>query len=714
MPDYLSRAVYPSVSGATADFQVTFPYLLPEHVKPYLRAPNAEVDDAVVMEEGVDFEWTSSSVLHFLPGHLPPAGYELSVTRETPLALLENLTSPAVVSSAELNSANVQLLYLAQEAADKATDAAALLARTIRVPIDNALDQLPTTDRAGKFLAFTAGGQPSYSRGTGADAGLREDLAAEGGFASIGTRVDAMGAIPEGLERVLDRDPIAVESFGLASSGDRTLMWENALAASSLHGRPLVFSGTHDVQTLEIPNGTIIRSYGSGTVNILDDGTEEGRALLIDGKESILFEGFGVRSTAVSRTGLYGNVMILGGAEDITLSRMDFGVSPSAAVWSGGESKRLRILRCNAHDTFADAFHFTRGCEDITVFDTDVWDCGDDGIAFIAYTMEGATVRPAMKNCRALYCRVRNSIGAGSGIKFLGVHGGLVVGCEISGTVLDGVAIAGGPSGDGDYHYSRDITVRDTTIRNVSTGGSGRLISVQNSRNVRLLNNDGDGCQEAALGLFGVVVDLEVAGGRYGGSAAGRLVEHVQMPSTSPELIQQLFTDYGDTGVTEALSRNLHIDTNLFHPSAAAQTAYFAGASGKLIKGVRLGGNIQVRQGAGSGGAVFAYCDKPVVEVSSFKPWGSGSKSTGASVQFSACVKPRLHGGDNELATETGALFDQGTTDFDVLSFRSESGVTGILTDNNAMSGMISNSWLRSNTTALGSCGGALSTGNKT
>lgn len=78
---------------------------------------------------------------------------------------------------------------------EKALDRLALIAKQISLklnraliaPIGETLGALPIAAlRAGKFLAFDAGGLLTASAGTGADAGLRTDLAAAGGSALVG------------------------------------------------------------------------------------------------------------------------------------------------------------------------------------------------------------------------------------------------------------------------------------------------------------------------------------------------------------------------------------------------------------------------------------------------------------------------------------------------------------------------------------------------
>lgn len=70
----------------------------------------------------------------------------------------------------------------------------------------------PSASRANKFLAFDALGQPVASSGTGADAGLRTDLAASGGSALVAFLPSGTGAVARTVQARL-RDTVSVFDF---------------------------------------------------------------------------------------------------------------------------------------------------------------------------------------------------------------------------------------------------------------------------------------------------------------------------------------------------------------------------------------------------------------------------------------------------------------------------------------------------------------------
>jgi hypothetical protein len=76
----------------------------------------------------------------------------------------------------------------------------------------------PDPTHAGKFLALDAGGNATYSTGTGADAGLRTDLAASGGSALAGFLQSGTGAVSRSVQSKL-RERVSARDFGATGDG---------------------------------------------------------------------------------------------------------------------------------------------------------------------------------------------------------------------------------------------------------------------------------------------------------------------------------------------------------------------------------------------------------------------------------------------------------------------------------------------------------------
>lgn len=106
--------------------------------------------------------------------------------------------------------------------------------RTIRVDgFSGALN--PMTAEPGKFIAFDGAGQPIASAGTGADIGLRTDLAAITGSSLVNWRVGGSGDVVRTVQAKL-RDVLTVEDFGAVGDG--------ATSDALPFARTLTFIGT--------------------------------------------------------------------------------------------------------------------------------------------------------------------------------------------------------------------------------------------------------------------------------------------------------------------------------------------------------------------------------------------------------------------------------------------------------------------------------------
>jgi hypothetical protein len=116
MPEtFLSRTYFEN-DGTIETYAFDWPYLLPAHVL-LLTRPGPGTKWTVLVQ-GDDWEFTSANLITLL---IPPLadGTETVVRRQTPNEnLIDMLTAPSTLSTAELNVISTQLLYLIQEALD--------------------------------------------------------------------------------------------------------------------------------------------------------------------------------------------------------------------------------------------------------------------------------------------------------------------------------------------------------------------------------------------------------------------------------------------------------------------------------------------------------------------------------------------------------------------------------------------------------------------
>lgn len=135
----------------------------------------------------------------------------------------------------------------------------------------------PSGARAGKFVAFDADGNEVASEGTGADAGLREDLAASTGGTLVAYAPAGAGGQSRSLRTVLRERPVSVLDFGPypEDGDDYGPALRRALAAS---GRVFWPKGEYEISSLVDHtlttdtvidwNGALVTFTGSGRLNL--------------------------------------------------------------------------------------------------------------------------------------------------------------------------------------------------------------------------------------------------------------------------------------------------------------------------------------------------------------------------------------------------------------------------------------------------------------
>lgn len=101
-----------AASGSTDTFSVPFGYLDKSHVKVYL--------NGVLQVQDTDYTWPTTGSIQFTSGN-PAMGTLVERRRVTPTDQL-TVFSPGNLASPDLNRGDLQPLYLAQEADDKAND----------------------------------------------------------------------------------------------------------------------------------------------------------------------------------------------------------------------------------------------------------------------------------------------------------------------------------------------------------------------------------------------------------------------------------------------------------------------------------------------------------------------------------------------------------------------------------------------------------------
>lgn len=176
-----------TADGAATPRSIGFQLIDPTHL-------TVEVDGEV-QTQGIDYYVTGDYAAG--TGSIQPLvawanGAEVRYYRDTPSVQQYDIESGVPIKSVSMELELDRQALRSQEHGEA-------LARALLVPRGESAEVLPSAaDRAGKFLAFDANGNPVSSNGTGADLGLREDLAEETGAALIGTAPFSKSIIPDG------------------------------------------------------------------------------------------------------------------------------------------------------------------------------------------------------------------------------------------------------------------------------------------------------------------------------------------------------------------------------------------------------------------------------------------------------------------------------------------------------------------------------------
>lgn len=233
--------------GGTTQFDITFSYSDSETVK-------AKID-------GVEsaFTFVNPSRVEFETA--PRSGAEVRIYRETDVSLpVVDFEDGAIIRAPDLDAAISQPRQRVEELGSEILD---ISDRALKFPVGEPGVSLPIAGaRANKFIAFLADGSPVMSEGTGTDAGLRSDIAADDGAKLIG--------LPSGS--VLDAIKyVTPEMFGArADLEDNSAELSSAASFAAAAGVELRLSTIYEcTAAVAVPANTTVRGMGKGVSGIV-------------------------------------------------------------------------------------------------------------------------------------------------------------------------------------------------------------------------------------------------------------------------------------------------------------------------------------------------------------------------------------------------------------------------------------------------------------
>lgn len=201
-----SRSVVYIGNGSATTFAFPFPIIDKDHL--VVQRRNAATG---LVEETYGAGDLSISGVGEATGEVTIAGaalssnYEILIYREVPIKQELDIVNAGGFYPQSVEDQLDMIVMGVQQVAERNS-------RSIALAVGETAEELPAAaGRAGKFLGFTAGGDPTVLSGTGADSSLREDLALGGGALLVGHKPSLAPTIAQTL------------SFQALFNGDLTL-----------------------------------------------------------------------------------------------------------------------------------------------------------------------------------------------------------------------------------------------------------------------------------------------------------------------------------------------------------------------------------------------------------------------------------------------------------------------------------------------------------
>lgn len=504
----------------------------------------------------------------------------------------------------------------------------------------------------------------------------------ESGLAAVASafNVKTYGAVGDGV--TLDHAAIIAADAAAATAGGGTVFFPR---------------GTYKCAANLTPSsGNAWRGEGVGSqINLVDDATATSRTIYILSKSDVTVENLYIQqSNAASRTGVYGLIRIESSSR-VTVRNCKIGKSSSTGIHVI-QGTDLLFEGNVVSGTLADGIHVSRNSVRVRILGNTVTASNDDGIAIISYT----DVTGVYPNCEDIVVagNTVSSILTGRGIAVYGGRNILVTSNTISTTDHAGIIISGSPATGAlsttTTRYAVMVGVVGNTIRNVgvlagATTKSG--IYVSNVRQLRIADNNIDTAAADGVTLAGVVKDVTVVGNTIN-RAAARGILLTQTTSTDARLIQELFTDLGETGVVTARSADVTVTSNTVRKSTSEGISFIGAAAADLVKGVVVAENTV--NSNGFDGIALLYCDTFAVE---------GNTVRGNAVSSYAGIRVSLSGhgavvGNGIAANDTGLLLVSANTTLIAANQLNVNASGGLYEDAGSANNHITGNWSSGNT----------------
>lgn len=379
-------------------------------------------------------------------------------------------------------------------------------------------------------------------------------------------------------------DHLSVKTAGARwdkTAAENTPLVQSALdyIGSLASGGTLLFphgQGPIKINTVTVPSNC--RIAGGGVIDIgvreaEDPDLAVGHGLYLNGVSNVTIEDVQITSEdATERTGVYGNIRLLDSSH-IRIADCGFVGGVSTAVHAINTTD-IEISGCSITDTWADAIHLSRACKRIRILGNSIYYVGDDGVGLIGYISDGG-------DPETLYGHIEDVVVAnntisnltksvGRGVGLYGVRGAVIEGNVINAPYSAGILVGGitGVDPTNATHYCRDLMIARNVIRDADLAG----IYISYARNIDVIGNKilfGDMGEAVPDGISASFANrfVTVRGNSVEGSPSRGIIAY-QVANNDARLLQELWTDFGDTPPTAMGVSDLRIENNRVRESA--------------------------------------------------------------------------------------------------------------------------------------------------
>jgi hypothetical protein len=446
--------------------------------------------------------------------------------------------------------------------------------------------------------------------------------------------------------------------------------------------------GRYKTRTLNVASNLLIQGVGANSIiDLIDDGTVASTYISLSSVSNIAIVDVAIESSnATGRTAVYGLIRGVQ-ASNITIRGIKFGKAPSTAIHLTNCSE-WDICNNYVNGTFADGFHVSRGSKHIKICQNYFENTGDDPIGVIGY-IDGANNYPPCKDMV-----IHGNIIYGSAARGIAIYGGHNIVVEsnvIENTAQSGIIASMYLSGD-ETRANYQITIRGNILINVDTGsGSPGGIYAGYVRGCVIESNQIDqvGAGGDGITIWAVAKDVKCIGNIINRTGSrGILAE--QHLSTNSRLIQELYTDFDETGVTEADIQNVSIIGNTIR-RASIDGIYVAGESANYVDNVKIANNIlyqnNVSNAASKRNIFCVYVNDAQIQGNFCLP-GAGALSPNVGRSSSTAIKIQDNPNFNPVGLLTPPTIPgSGTAQTNTFPYRVRIYVSGGTVNNIAING---------------------------